>query len=155
MERGHLLIGLAVAALIVIGPSQGTAQEKVRIGLPTKGYTLNAPPHLAVELGYYKESGVVAEVTEYRGGGAAMEALAAGAADLILVGPATIALAVKKGVKAKVVAAARAEATGWHIMVLQNSPIRSLKDLADKKIGISVKGSSRTHTPSGPQPRAA
>ena len=60
---------------------------------------------------------------------------ARGMAQMMRVGLATIALAVRKGVKAKVVAAIRAEATGWHIMVPQNSSIRNLKDLADKKVG--------------------
>ena len=101
-----------------------------------------APVHAAEELGYYKQNGIKAEVTAYRGGGAAQEALAAGAADMISFFPPGAALAVKKGIKEKVVGIGAATPVGWHLVVMSNSPYRTVKDLAGKKIGVTAKAST-------------
>ncbi len=96
----------------------------------------------AEELGYYKDNGVKVEVTAYRGGGAAQEALAAGAADMINFFPPGVALAVKKGIKEKIVGIGSSTPNGWHIVVMANSPYQAVKDLAGKKIGVTAKGST-------------
>jgi NitT/TauT family transport system substrate-binding protein len=120
-----------------------SAADKVRVGLAVPGFTPYAPIYAAQDLGIYKAKNLDAEITVYRGGPAAQEALAAGAADVISFFPPGVALAVKKGVKEKIVAgAASVTPTGWHIIVKADSPIKSLKDLAGKKIGITAKGAT-------------
>ncbi len=132
---------LAVAALLAY-PSSASAQTTVKIGLAVPNYGPYAPVHAAEELGYYKENGIKAEITAYRGGAAAQEALAAGAVDILSFFPPGAALAVKKGIKEKVVGIGSATPYGWHIVVMTNSPYKSVKDLAGKKVGITAKGST-------------
>lgn len=141
-HRWHILIGLAAAALILGAPSIGAAQGRVRIALSVPNYGPYAPVYVADELGYYKRHGVTAEITAYRGGGAAQEAVVAGAAEILNYFPPGVAIAVKKGIREKIVAAGQVRGTGWHIMVLRDAPIRSLRDLGGKKVGITVKGTT-------------
>ncbi len=91
---------------------------------------------------FYKANGVKPEITAYRGGAAGQEALAAGAADMISFFPPGAALAIKKGIKEKIVGIGSATPLGWHIVVMSNSPYRTLKDLAGKKVGVTAKGST-------------
>ena len=104
--------------------SSASAQTTVRIGLAVSNYGPYAPVYVAEELGYYKENGVKVEVTAYRGGGAAQEALAAGAADMINFFPPGVALAVKKGIKEKIVGIGSSTPNGWHIVVMAIRPTR-------------------------------
>src|SRR5262245_60337446 len=99
------------AALVIAGASGAGAQTTVRIGLAVPTYGPYAPVYAAEELGFYKENGIKAEITAYRGGAAGQEALAAGAADIISFFPPGAALAVKKGIKEKVVAIGSARPT--------------------------------------------
>src|SRR5262245_45792069 len=137
------LIGKALGVAALCAYATGaSAQTTVRIGLAVSNYGPYAPVYIADELGYYKENGVKVEVTAYRGGGAAQEALAAGAADIINFFPPGVALAVKKGIKEKIVGIGSATPNGWHIVVLSNSPYQAVKDLAGKKVGVTAKGST-------------
>src|SRR5215208_6773346 len=106
----------AVAAAVLACAASASAQTTVRIGLAVPNYGPYAPVYAAEELGYYKENGIKAEITAYRGGAAGQEALAAGAADMISFFPPGAALAVKKGIKEKVVAIGSARPLGWHIV---------------------------------------
>ena len=95
--------------------------------------------YAAETLGFYKEAGVKAELTLYRGGAASQEALSAGAADIITYFGAGVALAISKGAKEKIVSAIDPTPHGWQFLVLANSPIKSIKDLDGKKIGVATK----------------
>jgi len=132
----------ATAAALIAASGPLGAQEKVKIGLAVPNYGPLAAVYVAEELGYYKQFGVQAEITAYRGGAAANQALAAGEADLIDFFPPGVALAVKKGVKERIVGPGSVAADSWHLVVLKDSPIRSVKDLAGKKVGITAKGST-------------
>lgn len=144
--KGNQLRTLIFAALAAVvsaaGPGEALAQKTVRIGLAVPNYGPYAPVYAAVDLGYYKQYGVKAEITAYRGGGAAQQSLVAGGADIINFFPPGMALAVKKGVKEKIVGPGMQRPFGWHIMVSAKSAIRSLKDLDGKKVGITAKGST-------------
>jgi len=133
---------LAAIGALLAWVSTAGAQTTVKIGLAVPNYGPFAPVYAADELGYYKENGVTAEITAYRGGPAAQEALAAGAADIINFFPPGVALAVKKGIKEKVVGIGSAKPAGWHIVVMASSPFRAVADLAGKKIGVTAKGAT-------------
>ena len=85
-------VGFLLAAIASAG-----AQTTVKIALAVPNYGPFAPIYAADELGYFRDAGLKAEITAYRGGPAAQEALAAGAADIINFFPPGVALAVKKG----------------------------------------------------------
>jgi NitT/TauT family transport system substrate-binding protein len=136
-------VALGVAAVAGGIAHSAMAADKIRVGLAAPQFTPYAPVYAAEDLGYYKAKGLEAEITVYRGGGPAQEALAAGAADMISFFPPGVALAIQKGVKQKMVAAGGSlTPQGWHLLVTPDSPIRSLKDLADKKVGITSKGAT-------------
>ncbi len=135
-----------VILMFFISPLLGTSVfaggDTIRIGLSTRFYGPVLPTYVAESLKLYEKYGIKAEITAYKGGAAAMEALAAGAADLINFFPPGVALAYTRGVKSKVVAGGTSTPKGWWIMVGKDSPIKSPKDLAGKKIGVTSVGST-------------
>lgn len=132
----------ATIGVLLAGAAGAHAQTTIKIGLAVPNYGPFAPVYAADELGYYKENGITAEITAYRGGPAAQEALAAGAADFINFFPPGVALATKKGIKEKIVGIGSARPDGWHIVVMASSPFHTIADLAGKKIGITAKGAT-------------
>jgi ABC-type nitrate/sulfonate/bicarbonate transport system substrate-binding protein len=138
--RRHKIVQAVVAATIVtLSGAATSAQELVRIGLAVPHNAAYVQFYAADTLGFYKDAGVKAEFTIYRGGAASQEALSAGAADIITYFGAGVALAVSKGAKEKIVAAIDPTPHGWQFLVLANSPIKTLKDLDGKKIGVATK----------------
>jgi NitT/TauT family transport system substrate-binding protein len=142
LRFSRFIAHLAATGALLACVSSVNAQTTVKIGLAVPNYGPFAPVYAAEELGYYKENGVAAEITAYRGGPAAQEALAAGAADIINFFPPGVALAVKKGIKEKVVGIGSARPTGWHIVVMANSSFRTFADVAGKKVGVTAKGAT-------------
>src|SRR3954453_22452872 len=78
-----LQAGVAAALVTLSGAAAASAQELVRIGLAVPHNAAYVQFYAAETLGFYKEAGVKAELTLYRGGAASQEALSAGAADII------------------------------------------------------------------------
>jgi ABC-type nitrate/sulfonate/bicarbonate transport system substrate-binding protein len=136
--RRHFMTMLAATMLLAV-PAISHA-ETVRIGLPTKTYWPTTVAEAARAQKLFEKEGVTAEITIYRGGAECFEALAAGAADLILDAPALPAAGRKKGVMSKAVANGAMGNFGWQLMVLAKSPLE-LKDLNGKKVGITSAGS--------------
>lgn len=136
-----LVLTLAFFSIFNITSAFGD-QPTIRIGLSTRFYGPVLPTYVAESLKLYEKYGIKAEITAYKGGAAAMEALAAGAADLINYFPPGVALAYNRGVKSKIVSAGTSKPKGWWIMVKSDSPIKSAKDLAGKKIGCTSVGST-------------
>jgi NitT/TauT family transport system substrate-binding protein len=138
--RRHKIVQAVVAATIVtLSGAATSAQELVRIGLAVPHNAAYVQFYAADTLGFSKDAGVKPELTIYRGGAASQEALSAGAADIITYFGAGVALAVSKGAKEKIVAAIDPTPHGWQFLVLANSPIKTLKDLDGKKVGVATK----------------
>jgi NitT/TauT family transport system substrate-binding protein len=129
----------ALVAGVCLGAQAGNAEETVRIGLAVPQNAAYVQFYAAEALGYYKEAGIKAELTVYRGGAASQEALSAGAADIITYFGAGAALAIAKGAKEKIVSVIDPTPHGWHMLVMANSPIKSPKDLGGKKVGVATK----------------
>jgi NitT/TauT family transport system substrate-binding protein len=133
--------GLLGAAALAAGSRAARAADQVRIGLPTKTYWPTIVAETALRRKLFEQQGIGAELTVYRGGAEAFEALAAGAADLVLDPPALVATALSKGVATKVVATGSVRYLGWQLMVPARSPITAVEQLAGKKVGITSAGS--------------
>jgi NitT/TauT family transport system substrate-binding protein len=118
-----------------------SAAETVRIAMPPQSWWPGTVAVAADRLKLFEKEGVKAEITFYKGGGPAFEALAAGAADVNANGAYLVALGRGKGIKTKIVATAGTKYAGWYLVVPKNSPIKSVSDLAGKKVGISGNGS--------------
>jgi ABC-type nitrate/sulfonate/bicarbonate transport system substrate-binding protein len=136
--RRHLLATLT-ASVLLAAPALSQA-ETIRIGLPTKTYWPTTVAEAAKAQKLFEKEGITAELTVYRGGAECFEALAAGAADLILDAPSLPAAGRKKGVMSKVVANGAMGNFGWQLMVPAKSPL-GIKDLNGKKVGITSAGS--------------
>lgn len=137
--RRHVLTTVTAAALF--GTSvMAHAADTVRIGLPTKTYWPTTIAETAVKQKLFEKEGITAELTIYRGGAETFEAMAAGAADVILDATSLAAAGRKKGVMSKVVANAAMGYYGWQLMVLAKSTT-TVKDLNTKKVAITSAGS--------------
>jgi NitT/TauT family transport system substrate-binding protein len=118
------------------------AQDVVRIALPTKTYYPTIISETAVRQKLFDKEGLRAELTVYRGGAEAFEAVAAGAADISLGSAAIIAAGIRKGVKTKGFAGAALGYYGWYLMVKADSKVQSVSELEGKKVGITSAGSA-------------
>ncbi len=139
MFRRKIMQAAVAAAVVTLSGAAAAAQELVRIGLAVPNNAAYVQFYAADTLGFYKEAGLKTEITLYRGGAASQEALSAGAADIITYFGAGVALAVSKGAKEKIVATIDPTPHGWQFLVLASSPIKTLKDLDGKKIGVATK----------------
>jgi NitT/TauT family transport system substrate-binding protein len=72
------------AAFAAAAAAPASAQQTVRIALPTKTYFPTIIAETAVRQKLFEKEGLKAELTVYRGGAEAFEAVAAGAADITL-----------------------------------------------------------------------
>lgn len=129
--------GLAAAA-----SQLAHAEETVQIGLPTRTYYPTIIAETAKRQGLFEKEGIKAELTIYRSGSETFEAMAAGAADLQLNSAALIAAGRTRGVKTKAVAGAATGYYGWYLMVKEDSPVKTVEDLAGRKVGITAAGSA-------------
>jgi ABC-type nitrate/sulfonate/bicarbonate transport system substrate-binding protein len=115
ITRRHILATFAAAS--VLGTSaMAQAADTVRIGLPTKTYWPTTIAETAVRQKLFDKEGIKAELTIYRGGAETFEAMAAGAADVILDATSLVSAGRTKGVNSKVVANAAMGYYGWQLM---------------------------------------
>jgi NitT/TauT family transport system substrate-binding protein len=114
--------------------------DTIRVGLPTKTYWPTTIAETAVRQKLFEKEGIIAELTIYRGGAETFEAMAAGAADIILDPPSLVSAGRKKGVMSRIVANAAMGSFGWQLMVPAKSTIE-VKDLNGKKVAITSAGS--------------
>ena len=133
-------LALALGALFGLSTT-ASAQEVIRIGCPTKTYFPTILATVAKEKGLFEKEGLRPEITIYRGGGETFEALAAGSADLGTVAVPLVATSRKRGVLTKIVGGVGDEWSGWILGVKTDSPVKAVKDLDGKKVGITSAGS--------------
>ncbi|MEH2506885.1 MULTISPECIES: ABC transporter substrate-binding protein [unclassified Bradyrhizobium] len=139
ITRRQILATIATAT--VLGASgMAQAADTVRIGLPTKTYWPTTIAETAVRQKLFQKEGITAELTIYRGGAETFEAMAAGAADVILDATSLVSAGRKKGVNSKVLASAATGYYGWQLMTLSKSTL-GVKDLNGKKVAITSAGS--------------
>ncbi|MFC3125508.1 ABC transporter substrate-binding protein [Pseudoroseomonas globiformis] len=143
LTRRTAIVGAGAGFLASTGLARPAFAQgaKLRVG-GTPNYGPVLPVHAANALGLFKKQGLTVEFTGFAGGSAAMEAIAAGEADLVNYFPPGVALAKQRGVAATIIAAGTLTPRGWKIMAKKDSPLTSIKDLARKKIGVSSNGST-------------
>src|SRR5690348_7682977 len=134
-------LALSLLGAAALAATSCAAQaETIRVGLPTKTYWPTTIAETAVRQKLFEKEGISAELTVYRGGAETFEAMAAGAADIILDPPSLVSAGRKKGVMSKLVANAAMGNFGWQLMVPAKSTLE-VKDLSGKKVGITSAGS--------------
>lgn len=140
LQRRAVLVGGAASVLM---PRVAIAQSQnvVRIGVPTKTYWPTIICETAIRQKLFEREGIKAELTIYRSGAEGFEAIAAGAADLVLNSSSSVAGGLKKGVNARCVANGANGYYGWYLVVKTDSKITKVAELAGKKVGITSAGS--------------
>ena len=140
LQRRVLVAG---AAASIVMPRLALAQGNniIRIGVPTKTYWPTIVAETAIRQKLFDKEGIKAELTIYRSGAEGFEALAAGAADLILNSSSSVAAGLRKGVNVRCVANGANGYYGWYLVVKTDSPVKDFKELAGKKVGITSAGS--------------
>jgi NitT/TauT family transport system substrate-binding protein len=129
-----------MVAAVVVSSGAAQAQEKFRIGVPIPDAAEYVGIYAAEKLGYYKEAKLDVDLIVFRGGNAAIEAMIAGALEMGATFPGHVAFLRTKNSKIIQVACIDSRPLGWHVMVKSDSPIKSLKELDGKNVGIPGKG---------------
>ena len=140
LQRRTVLAGLG-ATVAAPRIALGQSANVIRIGVPTKTYWPTIIAETAIRQKLFEKEGVKAELTIYRSGAEGFEALAAGAADLILNSSSSVAAGLKRGVNARCVANGANGYYGWQLVVKTDSPITKVSEIAGKKVGITSAGS--------------
>ncbi len=140
MKSAAFTIRLALVVAVGLGTLWGAgaalAAEKMHIGMPVEPPNLvHITVWLAQDLGYFKEEGLEAKITGFRGGPATHQALVGAGSDLdtaYIPGP-LLFTGIAKGSKMKALwsMAAKNEA-----MLIAAPDIKSVKDLKGKKVAI-------------------
>jgi ABC-type nitrate/sulfonate/bicarbonate transport system substrate-binding protein len=142
MRAKFAALQAAALASVLFSLSAGAAAEEViRIGCPTKTYFPTILATVAQEKGLFQKEGLKPEITIYRGGAETFEAIAAGSAELGTVAVALVATSRKRGVLTKIVGGNGDEWSGWILGVKTDSPVKTVKELDGKKVGITSAGS--------------
>jgi len=138
-RRALLVAGAASVFMPRLAFAQGA--NAIRIGVPTRTYWPTIVAETAIRQKLFDKEGINAQLTIYRSGAEGFEALAAGAADLILNSSSSVAAGLRKGVNVRCVANGANGYYGWYLVVKTDSPITQVSQLAGKKVGITSAGS--------------
>jgi NitT/TauT family transport system substrate-binding protein len=134
-------LAIALAALTI---SSGVAlAQKVSIAVGGASCLCYLPTVLAKQLGEYEKAGVQVDMIEFKGGSEALKAVIGGSADVVSgYFDHCVNLAVKNQNLQAFVVYDRFPGFALVVSPKHASEVKSIKDLANKKVGVSAPGSS-------------
>jgi ABC-type nitrate/sulfonate/bicarbonate transport system substrate-binding protein len=135
-----ILRTFGIAALLALGAHAAQAQEKIKVGYWTSGFSVGFGAVL--EAGkFLEQKGLVPEYIRFSDVNAPTKALITNSIDVAFAAPTTGAFALAaQGAPVEVILATQiAEST---FVAKDGSPLRSLSDLKGKKVGMSPVGSA-------------
>lgn len=142
---------LAVASMIMVSAGCGSeeqAKSEEQLRIAAQPYPLYTSVYVAHEMGYLKEelskAGVSYTWNEFKSGPLVNEAVAAGQADLGFMADLPAIIARSSGQDIEVVSNIAYGEKALAVLVKQDSPIQSVKDLAGKKVAYAT-GSYAQH----------
>jgi NitT/TauT family transport system substrate-binding protein len=135
-----ILAGALAGATLIAAPA--FAQDTVKLAIGQRGNWDTAVPHLGVKAGIFKKHGLDLELTYTSGSGETLQPVISNSVDVgLAVGTMGAISAFAKGAPVRIIGA---EATGaadyWYAKA--DSGIKTLKDVNNKTIAFSTKGSS-------------
>src|SRR3990167_435909 len=131
------------AAALLLSSGLALAQSKVTLAIGGASCLCYLPTMLAHQLGEYKKAGVEVEVIQFKGGSEALKAVMGGSADVVSgYFDHTVNLAAKGQNLQSFVIYDRFPGFALVVSPKHNAEIKSIKDLANKKVGVSAPGSS-------------
>lgn len=135
-------LGVTLAAL-VLSSGLALAQSKVTLAIGGASCLCYLPTMLAKQLGEYEKAGVNVEMVEFKGGSEALKAVMGGSADVVSgYFDHCVNLAAKGQHLQSFVVYDRYPGFALVVSPKHSAEIKSIKDLANKKIGVSAPGSS-------------
>jgi NitT/TauT family transport system substrate-binding protein len=133
----------AVAAALALSSGLAVAQSTVKLAIGGASCLCYLPTMLAHQLGEYKKAGVNVEVIQFKGGSEALKAVMGGSADVVSgYFDHTVNLAAKGQNLQSFVVYDRFPGFALVVSPKHTAAIKSVKDLANKKVGVSAPGSS-------------
>jgi NitT/TauT family transport system substrate-binding protein len=135
------LSGVLLALMLTSGLA--AAQTKITIAVGGGACLCYLPTVLAKQLGEYDKAGLAVELVDLKGGSDALKAVLGGSADVVSgYFDHCVNLAAKKQELTSFVVYDRYPGLVLVVSPSHNAEIKSIKDLAGKKIGVSAPGSS-------------
>jgi NitT/TauT family transport system substrate-binding protein len=144
-ETMTTIFGRPAAALLALVLTSGlaAAQSKITIAVGGSGCLCYLPTVLARQLGEYEKAGLAVELVDLKGGSDALKAVLGGSADVVSgYFDHCVNLAAKKQELQAFVVYDRYPGLVLVVSPSHNGEIKSIKDLAGKKVGVSAPGSS-------------
>ncbi|MEI7803945.1 MAG: ABC transporter substrate-binding protein [Hyphomicrobiales bacterium] len=130
-------------AALVLSSGLALAQSKVTIAVGGAACLCYLPTMLAESLGEYKKAGVEVELVDFKGGSQSLTAVIGGSADVVSgYFDHCVNLAAKNQALEAFVVYDRYPGFALVVSPKHSDTIKSIKDLAGKKIGVSAPGSS-------------
>jgi NitT/TauT family transport system substrate-binding protein len=142
LRRGLILAGVIAAAVGLTAPKAATAQTKVTFQLNWTAGGANAGFAAAVGEGYYKDAGLDVTIVQGNGSGNTAQLVANGRAGLAYADAVAVTQLIAKGAPMRVVSTVY-QSNPNQVSALKKTGIKSVKDLAGKKVGVPA-GSSQT-----------
>jgi NitT/TauT family transport system substrate-binding protein len=139
------IFGRLAATLLALTLSSGlaAAQSKVTIAIGGGACLCYLPTVLARQLGEYEKAGLAVELVDLKGGSDALKAVLGGSADVVSgYFDHCVNLAAKKQELQSFVIYDRYPGLVLVVSPAHTNEIKSIKDLAGKKVGVSAPGSS-------------
>jgi NitT/TauT family transport system substrate-binding protein len=134
---------VATLLMSLLMSSLATAQTKVTIAVGGGACLCYLPTVLAKQLGEYDKAGLAVELVDLKGGSDALKAVLGGSADVVSgYFDHCVNLAAKKQELQSFVVYDRYPGLVLVVSPSHNAEIKSIKDLAGKKVGVSAPGSS-------------
>src|SRR6186713_1477030 len=137
---------LALAGVLLLGATAGaSAQDKVKLAIGQRGNWDTSVSEIGQRAGIFKKHGLELDIVYTQGAGETQQAVISGSVDLgIAAGVMGVLSAYSKGAPVRIISAETTGANDLYWYVKEDSPIKSLKDTADKTLAYSTNGSS-TH----------
>jgi NitT/TauT family transport system substrate-binding protein len=144
-EPMRKLLGRLAGTLLALALTSGlaAAQSKVTIAVGGGGCLCYLPTVLAKQLGEFEKAGVAVELVDLKGGSDALKAMLGGSADVVSgYFDHCVNLAAKKQELQSFVVFDRYPGLVLVVSPKHMDEIKSIKDLAGKKVGVTAPGSS-------------
>jgi NitT/TauT family transport system substrate-binding protein len=144
-EIMRTILGRLAGALLALSLTSGlaAAQSKVTVAVGGGACLCYLPTVLAKQLGEFDKAGLAVDLVDLKGGSDALKAVLGGSADVVSgYFDHCVNLAAKKQALTAFVVYDRYPGLVLVVSPAHNGEIKSIKDLAGKKVGVSAPGSS-------------
>jgi len=130
-------------AALLLSSGLALAQSKITIAVGGAGCLCYLPTVLAKQLGEFEKAGVAAEIVDFKGGSESLKAVIGGSADVVTgYFDHCVNLAAKGQHLQAFVVYDRFPGLVLVVSPKHTDEVKSVKDLANKKVGVSAPGSS-------------